>query len=66
MGDSSAAQQEKLETHTQSQFDNLTAEEMSAFDSFKEKCRSEDLLEDALSKSGDDMAQGICDDGTLL
>ena len=49
-----------------SPFGNLTAKQMSAFETFKAKCASEGYLKDTTSDTGDDMATGICDDGTLL
>lgn len=61
--DSSAPGQQN---HTPNQFGNLTADEKSAFDTFKEQCGAEGFLKETISGSGDDMTTGICDDGTLL
>jgi hypothetical protein len=55
-----------VETHTEGVFGNLTAEERSAFDAFKEQCDREGFLKETISDNGDDMKDGICDDGTLL
>ena len=64
MADDSAAPRQ--DSYTQSRFGNLTADERLAFDTFKERCRTEGLLEETASGNGDDLMTGICDDGALL
>jgi hypothetical protein len=54
------------ESHTKAKFGNLTPDQRLAFDAFKERCRTEGLLEEIASENGDDLKTGICDDGTLL
>jgi hypothetical protein len=54
------------QVHTKGQFGNLTPDEKSAFDAFKEQCTAEGLLVTSTPENGDDLSTGICDDGTLL
>lgn len=44
----------------------LTMDESVAFNSFKERCAAEGLLQTTVSPDGDDIQSGIQDDGTLL
>jgi hypothetical protein len=54
------------DSHAQNQFGNLGAYEKAEFDSFKSYCKAEGFLEETGSEDGDDLTEGICDDGTLL
>jgi hypothetical protein len=64
MGDN--ASESSQDTPTQKPFGNLTTEEKQAFDTFKTQCEAEGFLKDSISENGDDLKEGICDDGTLL
>ena len=54
------------EASKQGQFGNLTSNEKSAFDVFKEQCTAKGFLPESICENGDDLSEGICDDGTLL
>ena len=54
------------ETIKQGQFGNLTSNEKSAFDAFKEQCTTKGFLAESICENEDDLSEGICDDGTLL
>lgn len=60
------AENSSQKSHAQSHFGNLGVHEKAEFDSFKSRCEAEGFLKDTISESGDDLMEGICDDGTLL
>ena len=45
---------------------NLTPDERSLFETFKQRCEAEGFLKSARSETQDDLKEGIWDDGTLL
>ena len=64
MGDKISASPK--EDPRQGRFGSLTDEERVAFETFRSQCEAEGFLKDSISKNGDDLKEGICDDGTLL